>query len=240
MAGEIAVPTLPCASIKDILEFYGALGFVATYQQLNPNPYAVVQYGDLHLHFFGMKELKPEDSYSTCIVIVPDAEQLRGKFVAGLRQHYGKLPAVGIPRLTRLRHKSDGGRGFNIIDPGGNWIRIVDNQQISQSDKDQILQKLGTNKLSRAIVASTFMAEKGDTEAAIVILDKGFVDDESAPAFHRVLARVSRAGMAITLGDLELARKLLSELRDIALTDEESHALKDEFLQVIEFEEILS
>jgi hypothetical protein len=101
MADEIMIPILPCHSVNDMFEFYTALGFEITYRQEKPNVYGAVQRGGIQLHFFSMRGYDPAQSYSTCLVLVPDAEALRQAFVEGLRAHYGKLPASGIPRITR-------------------------------------------------------------------------------------------------------------------------------------------
>jgi hypothetical protein len=66
MANEMTIPILPCRSINDTLEFYGALGFEIAYQQERPNTYACVKLGDINLHVFSMKEYEPANSYSTC------------------------------------------------------------------------------------------------------------------------------------------------------------------------------
>jgi hypothetical protein len=44
-----------------------------------------------------------------------------------MRAEYGKVLVSGIPRMTRPRPRrnSDGMSGFSVVDPGGNWIRIM-------------------------------------------------------------------------------------------------------------------
>src|SRR5690606_22673359 len=101
MTNEITIPALPCASINETVEFYVALGFEITYQQTHPNNYAVVKHEDIELHFFSMKGYEPKDSYSTCLVMVEDTDMIYQTFAASLRQHYGKLPVTGIPRIGR-------------------------------------------------------------------------------------------------------------------------------------------
>lgn len=78
MADEKTVPCLPCRSIDEIEEFYGALGFTRTHYQVRPNPYVALQPEDLHLHFFGIPDFDPADSYGSCLVIVPDTGDLTG------------------------------------------------------------------------------------------------------------------------------------------------------------------
>ncbi|MBB2914321.1 hypothetical protein FHS43_005633 [Streptosporangium becharense] len=75
MANEITVPLLPCRSIDEIVEFYTMLGFIRTYYQVRPNPYVSLRREDLQLHFFGIPEFKPEDSYGSCLVVVPSSSR---------------------------------------------------------------------------------------------------------------------------------------------------------------------
>lgn len=70
--------------------FYQALGFEVTYEQKSPNAYALVRRGGIEPHFFGLKRLKPEEAFSTCVVLVPEVERLHQTFAAALRQAYGK------------------------------------------------------------------------------------------------------------------------------------------------------
>ena len=51
MTDEITIPLLPCRAIKEMLEFYRALGFEVTYQQSKPNTYAVVRRGGIELQY---------------------------------------------------------------------------------------------------------------------------------------------------------------------------------------------
>lgn len=125
MADEITIPTPPCASINKTLEFYGALGFEITYKQERPNTYACVRRGGIELNFFSMKRYEPADFYSTCIVLVPDIDALHKQFSDGLRARYGKIPVAGIPRMNKPNNNADGDRRFNVVDPGGNWIRFI-------------------------------------------------------------------------------------------------------------------
>ena len=121
------VPLLPCRDIDEILEFYRTLGFTKTYYQLLPNPIVALKREDINIQFFGMPEFKPEDSYGSCLVIVHDTWELYRAFADGMRAAHGKLLVSGIPRMTRPRKRknADNHSGFSVIDPGGNWIRIM-------------------------------------------------------------------------------------------------------------------
>lgn len=92
----IAVPLLPCASIDDMQTFYAALGFRRTYRQTRPDPYLAMSLDDIELHFFGMPDFEPANSYGSCILQVPDTATLHRAFSDGLRAAYGKVPLSGI------------------------------------------------------------------------------------------------------------------------------------------------
>lgn len=124
MANELTIPLLPCPSIDEIASFYEMLGFETTYRQTRPNPHVAVRREDLNLHFFGMDDYDPAQSYSSCLVIVADTGELFEAFAAGMRSVHGKLLVSGIPRMTRPRLRNDRYTGFTVVDPGGNWIRI--------------------------------------------------------------------------------------------------------------------
>lgn len=124
MAGERTYPILPCPDLVVALDFYVALGFTTTYQQQRPNPYAVVASEDIQIHLARIEGFEPEASVSSAILTVPDAERLRDQFASGLREHFGKIPDSGIPRLLRLRRKAGAATGFSVVDTGGNWLRV--------------------------------------------------------------------------------------------------------------------
>ncbi len=240
MTKEITIPILPCRSINETVEFYRALGFEVTYQQSKPNTYAVVCRGGIELHFFSMRGYDPASSYSTCYVRVPDVDGLYQAFSAGLRQKYGRLPSAGIPRVIPLKNKAHGVREFIVVDPGGNWIRIGQKIETSTSDEDPLLQKAATTKLSRALHAATLLADsKGDYVAAAKMLDAALAQEEPAPAIHRVPALVFRAGVAITLGDPQLACRILTEVRQTPLSDDERDTLLAELQTAHDLEQML-
>ena len=202
MANEITIPALPCRSINEMLEFYVALGFQITYQQSRPNTYAVVKYEDINLHFFTMKGYEPKDSYTTCLVLVPDLAGLHQTFSSGLRSHYGKLPVAGIPRISKLnKSNADKQLRFNVIDPGGNWVRFIPQGEppalSSENDETE-----AQSKLSRATRAADWMIEAhGDFAGAAKMMDKALADEQPAPPAHRFQALVLRAGLAARLAE---------------------------------------
>lgn len=121
------VPALPCRDVDELRDFWTALGFDVTYSQLRPNPYVALRRGGVDLHYFGLDGLAPEDSYSTCIVLVDDTAPVFDALAAALRTRYGRLPLAGFPRITRPRRRANAGgaTGFSLVDPAGNWVRFM-------------------------------------------------------------------------------------------------------------------
>jgi hypothetical protein len=238
MTSEITIPILPCRSINDVLEFYRALGFEVTYQQAKPNNYAVVQRGGIELHFFSMREFEPANSYSSCYVRVSDVDGLYQAFVAGLRQKYGRLPSAGIPRVIPLKNKADGLREFIVVDPGGNWIRIGQIMATPAGDEDKALPTTAT-KLSKALHAAALLDRAGQYDNAARMLDTALAPEAAAAPTDRIPALVFRAGLAITMGDLPLARMLLADVRQTALPDDERAMLGADLDRATDLEQML-
>lgn len=238
MSTETIIPALPCASIDETLAFYVVLGFEVTYQQTRPNTYACIKRGGIDLHFFSMRGYEPANSYSTCIVLTSDAEKLYQEFTAAIRQHYGKKLIAGIPRMTALRDKAGGSRGFNIIDPGGNWIRFSQPNTSPESGENSESAKL--TKLSRATLAADLLADrKGDFPAAARMLDTALAQAQSKPVVDRIPALVLRAFIAISMNNESLARKLLTEIRAIPLTGDERSTLAADLERAADLEQAL-
>jgi hypothetical protein len=217
MANEMTVPLLPCGSIDVIADFYRVLGFRSTYRQLRPNPYLALQRGDLHLHFFGIPDFVPEDSYGSCLVLVPDVDELYGAFAKGMRAEYGKVLVAGIPRMTRPRPRknNDGVTGFSVIDPGGNWIRISARSTTASTRAPEPTGRLATS-LQNAVVQAD---SRGDHRRAARILDSALARPDAAddPITH-VEALVYRAEVAMALRDPATAGGMLASAHRVELT----------------------
>lgn len=241
MANETTIPALPCASIKDILDFYTALGFRITYQQARPNIYACVKYEDIDLHFFSMKGYVPAESYSTCLVLIDDADALYATFAAHLRQHYGKLPIAGIPRIGKpSKHNASGDWRFNVVDPGGNWIRFIQRGQPPEPLESEPTARM--TPLGRALQSASFlMTGKGDYAAAAQVLDKALAQEANgATNVEQVRALVLRAELATHLLDNRLARNLLADVRAIELCNDERQQLREELQRADDIAQQLS
>ncbi len=75
-----------------------ALGFTVRYRQVRPNPYVALEGHGFPLHYYRLEGHRAEESYSTCGVVGADTGALM---------------------------EARGPSGFSLIDPAGNWIRIL-------------------------------------------------------------------------------------------------------------------
>lgn len=111
---ESVIPLLPCFSLDETLDFYRALGFEVTYQQKKPYVYGAVRRGGIELNFVAApKGLDPKEESTGCMVMVSEVAPYHGVFTDALRAKYGKVPASGLPRLTRFR---TGQSRFSVVD----------------------------------------------------------------------------------------------------------------------------
>ena len=231
MANERTYPLLPCAELDDSIAFYESLGFKKTYRQVRPNPYAVVALEEIQIHLFGMEGFNPADSYGSVIIAVPDPDSLYHDFAAGLRKKYGKLPVAGIPRILRPRKKYGTVRGFSVVDPGGNWLRIYKLGETEEADSAEKAEGL----TQIIYVAARLGDAHGDEALALKTLENGLARfGEAAAAIDLARAYLYRAELAIRTNDHELARASLAVAESLELTDDEQAALSDEFAHVTE------
>src|SRR5687767_14051263 len=230
MANERTYACLPCRDLDESIAFYESLGFKKTYRQVRPNPYAVVALEDINIHLFGMEGFNPADSYGTVIVAVPDPDSLYRDFAAGLRKTHGKLPVAGIPRITRPRKKYSTVRGFSVVDPGGNWLRIYKLGVTEQEDSAEKAEGLA----QIIYVAARLGDAHGDEAQALKTLENGLTRFPEAPAVERAKAYLYRAELAVRTKDHALAQSSLSTAKLLDLTNEERAVLEEEFAHVTE------
>jgi len=231
VASERTYPCLPSRDIDESIGFYESLGFKRTYRQVRPNPYAVVAREDFQVHLFGIDGFNPADSYGSVIVAVPDPDSLYRDFAAGLRKSFGKLPVAGIPRITRPRKKYGTVRGFSVVDPGGNWLRI---SKLGDTEAEDSAEK--AEGLAQILYVATRLGDAhGDEPLALKTLESGltrFGQDASATDLAR--AYLYRAELAVRTGDRDLARSSFAAAEALGLTDDETAALAEEFAHATE------
>jgi len=231
MANERTYPCLPCADIDESIAFYESLGFNRTYRQGRPNPYAVVAREDLLIHLFGIEGFDPAESYGSVIVAVSDPDGLYRDFAAGLRKKSGKLPVAGIPRILRPRKRYGTVRGFTVVDPGGNWLRI---SKLGESEEENSAEQ--AEGLTQIIyVAARLGDAHGDEALALKTLESGLTRfGEAATAVELAKAYLYRAELAVRTNDHELAQSSRAAAESLELTPEDKVALEDEFAHVTE------
>ncbi|WP_437949242.1 hypothetical protein WME98_53235 [Sorangium sp. So ce296] len=217
MSEVTTIPVLPCASMPETLAFYGALGFEVTHQQTTPNVYAATRRGDVHLHFMGLKRLDPRESYSTCLVLVPEVERLHETFSEGLRRAYGKVPVAGFPRISRMKK---GQSRFTVVDVAGNSVIFI---RRDAPDDDDEAGSRSSSRLGRALGAAARLRDfKNDDAAAAKVLDVALARTEDADApLERARALAARLELAVALGEEARARALRAELDEAPLSEEE-------------------
>jgi catechol 2,3-dioxygenase-like lactoylglutathione lyase family enzyme len=228
MAHERTYPCLPCGDIDQSIAFYQSIGFTRTYRQVRPNPYAVVALEDMHIHLFGITGFDAANSYGSVIVAVPDPDSLYRGFADGLRKAMGKLPVAGIPRITRPRKRYGTVRGFSVVDPGGNWLRI---SKLGHSEEEASAEKV-EGLMQILEVAARLGDSHGDEALALQTLERGLARHTAAKPVELARAYLYRAELAYRTHNHELAKSSLASAQSLELTDDEKASLADEVAHV--------
>src|SRR5687768_6757010 len=97
------IPVLTCTEIEETLAFWELLGYTATYKQMRPYQYGVVERGGGQLHFARVKGTSAPNNFTGCLVMVSDAEKVHREFTQHFKKGYGKIPGAGIPRISRMK-----------------------------------------------------------------------------------------------------------------------------------------
>lgn len=232
---EFTISLLPCNSINQTLDFYKSLGFEVTYQQKKPNVYADIKLRDLELHFFVIKEHKPQNNYSTCYLVVIDVDSMYQSFRSGVKNLLGKIPLKGVPRINPLKDMPfDGVRQFIVVDPSGNYIRIgqpiqkVDSLVYTENNKNEIPATSGS-ALEKAFEFSSRLADaKGDFGAAAKVLDKAMASEKRPDPNHLFRVLILRAHIAIRMEEYDLANQTILNV-DKLILEVDRKTLKEEF-----------
>ncbi|MBJ6759721.1 VOC family protein [Myxococcaceae bacterium JPH2] len=221
----VTIPMLPCVSLTESLGFYRALGFSVTYQQVSPNPYAVVQREDVQLHLFGQKGLNPAESYASCLIVLDEIDDLHEVFLEALRRFQGKVPVTGIPRIARKRK---GQSRFHVVDPGGNWLRFVKRNHPREVPEAESARRKSQSKLMTALqTASKLRDFKGDDAAAAKVLDAALARAEQSVPLERARVLLARAELASVLGEPAREAAVRAELSALPLSAGDREQLAD-------------
>ena len=133
--------------------------------------------------------------------------------------------------MTRPRKKYGTVRGFSVVDPGGNWLRIYKLGETEEKDSAEKAEGL-TQIL---YVAARLGDAHGDETLALKTLENGLTRfAETAGAMELVKAYLYRAELALRTKDHVLAQASLTAAKSLELTDDERAALADEIAHVTE------
>ncbi len=225
------IPILPCVSVIETLDFWQALGFEITYKQTHPYQYGVVERGGHQLHFGRLKGMEAKNNFYTgCLIMVTDAEEVYQEITHSLKQHIGRVPHTGIPRVSRMK---PGTTRFTLTDVSGNSIIFVSNGEQDQKTWEKAENK-NQSKLQRAIaIAIRFRDYKNDDAAAIKTLDAALKRTNNENTVHIAEALIIRIELAELAKDSVkvaecklLLKKLNLPERDLGLLKQKHRTLK--------------
>jgi hypothetical protein len=225
-ATAVMIPLLPCGDVDAMAEFWSALGLEVTYRQVRPNPYVALRRGGIDLHYYGMPGWNPDESHSTCSVVVADTAPVHEAFAAGLRGLYGRLQLAGVPRVTRPRRRANnaGLSGFSLVDPAGNWVRV------SRAPESPVRAgeggatswtSAGGGPVARATENAVVIADShGDVAQARKVLGgalrRALAADSPPPVTEHAPALGYLTELAVRAGDADAARTALADLEALA------------------------
>jgi hypothetical protein len=220
------IPALPCESMDDMLVFWQAIGFQVTYTQKAPSAYAVVRYeDDYELHFFGLKGLKPEENFSTCLIIVPEVEELHALFLQRLRKHLGKTPSKGFPRISRMKPKQT---RFTLTDVSGNSIIFIKHGQEDET-VSQAYKQAGQTPLQKSLNTAIRLRDfHNDDAAAAKVLDSALARKQEGTQIELARVLAARIELAVISDEHDLARSLQVQFKNLELSENDRQLLSDD------------
>lgn len=230
----ITVPALPGASMEDMLVFWQAIGFQVTYRQKAPHAYAVVRYeDDYELHFFGLKGLKPEENFSTCLILVPEVEALHALFLQRLRNHLGKTPSRGFPRISRMKPKQT---RFTLTDVSGNSIIFIKHGKEDETVSEAYKQA-GQTPLQKSLNTAIRLRDfRNDDAAAAKVLDGALARKQEGTQSELARVLAARIELAVILDEHDLARSLYVQFKNLELSENERQLLSDDIAMLEKLE----
>lgn len=220
---DVAVPVLPTTDLERTIGFYRALEYTVTHEQTSPYVYGAISSHGCELHFVDTPKNtgQQSDQQANCLVMVDDVAGRHRAFTAGLRTHYGKVPASGPGRITRFR---PGQSRFTVIDPDNNCLIYI------QHDEPEELEYGGSSQLeglSRVIDNARILRDfRGDDTSATRALEAGLRRfGAEATAMQRGHALAALVELAVATGDSDAEAARRADLAVLELTDAERDEL---------------
>ncbi|MFC3962657.1 glyoxalase [Nocardia jiangsuensis] len=214
---DTAVPVMWAGELSETLDFYKTLGYEVTYEQTRPYTYGAIRRPGYDLHFFAPPkgDRGPVENVG-CLVMVGEVEELHAGFSAALRAKYGRVPARGIPRITRMR---PGQTRFTVYDPAGNGITYI------RHDEPEMEYGGSTKLTGLAKVidnARILRFSKQDDPAARRALEAGLRrHGGTATALERAHALADLVEIAVAEEDSARAAELRGKIAELELSAEE-------------------
>lgn len=211
---DTAVPVMRAGELSETLDFYETLGYEVTSAQTRPYSYGAVRRPGYDLHFFAPPGGYPDQGENVgCLVMVGEVEELHAGFSSALRAKYGRVPARGIPRITRMR---PGQTRFTVVDPAGNSITYirVDEPEMEYGGSAELtgLAKVIDN-------ARILRFSKNDDAAARRALEAGLHRfGATASALERGHALADLVELAVAEDDPARADELRSRIAELTLS----------------------
>lgn len=236
------IPIFYCLyEIDQQLEFYTALGFEITYYQKAPYRFGSVKNEFTELSFYGDKSFNLEQKQGVCYIVVSDIENVYNRLKTNLKAYYGKIPAKGLPRFSRLNLTAED-RRFNITDPSGNTLIVGE----PLSDSTTLMEKYtedtkNASKFEKAYNwAYRYAYSKEDFLGASNLLESAFSkqdDPVSNELFFK--AKVLQIDVLVALGRTEKAKEIANELESFILESNEESSLQNVIQRYSELKEEL-
>ncbi|MFR9749982.1 glyoxalase [Nocardia sp. 004] len=222
---DMAVPQLWTGDLAGTLDFYKTLGYTVTYEQTRPYVYGSVEDRGCALHFVPTpKNVSVSAERTGCLVMVDDIAHRHRAFTTALRARYGKVPAKGLPRITRYR---PGQSRFTVVDPAGNQVIYI------QRDEPMELEYGGSKELdglAKVLDNAGILRDfKNDDKAAFRVLEVGLRRFRTeAPRLDRARALAALTELAVATENPERVEQFRAELRAMTLSAVERAVIADE------------
>lgn len=235
--GDTAIPVMWGGNTIELLGFYRALGYKVIAEQTSPYVYVQLERNGAELHFYrDKKDSRSAAEIDTgCLVMIDEAQHLHAEFSAALREHYGRIPASGLPRISRFR---PGQTRFSVSDPAGNSVtyllREEPEYEYGGSRELQGLQRVLDN-------ARILRFSKEDDEAARKTLESGlrrFAGTASVLDKAHALAELTE--LAVAMGNPGRAVELRSEIAELDLSEGERAEIAEHLKIATDLEQWLS
>ncbi|PSL33312.1 VOC family protein [Chitinophaga ginsengisoli] len=215
----LTIPILPCASVVETLDFWVMLGYTITYKQTRPYQYGVVERGGYALHFGHVKGLdKQANSFTGCLVVVQDAAAVYNELAGRFKQHTGKVPHTGVPRMSRMK---PGATRFTLTDVSGNAVIFISHGERDQEDWEAADKREQSRMMKALAVAKRFRDYKNDDVMAAKTLDVALKHRERESPKEVAEVLLMRIELANAMNDEKRVAECNAILQQLGVEEDE-------------------